>query len=242
MERIRTLYDACMNQVTLVIADNSPLYLQALHERLDLELGLNVLAAVSSGRAALQAARDLRPDVVAFGAQMGDLACVEMLDLFHGKEFGELRLAVVSADPTPYNHLSPAKYTRLLGIFDKSADIRTLITAVLDSRNGENAPPASEEVLFGRRILESVQCDASLEDDRELIKSFKTLLTRREVLIACLVGAGRSNAQIARLLSITDATAKNHVYNTSGKMTMEDRNKLGSFVWRLTHNLPYREN
>jgi two-component system, NarL family, nitrate/nitrite response regulator NarL len=55
-------------------------------------------------------------------------------------------------------------------------------------------------------------------------------LTRRQREIAALISEGLSNKQIARRLSIQQATVKNHVHNILGKLGFSHREEVATLV------------
>ncbi|TML52306.1 MAG: response regulator transcription factor [Actinobacteria bacterium] len=55
-------------------------------------------------------------------------------------------------------------------------------------------------------------------------------LTRRQREIAALISEGLSNKQIARRLSIQQATVKNHVHNILGKLGVSHRDEVATLV------------
>lgn len=57
-------------------------------------------------------------------------------------------------------------------------------------------------------------------------------LSDRELEVARLVAAGRSNAEIAATLSIALSTAKGHIAATQAKLGVRNRVEIASWIWR----------
>jgi non-specific serine/threonine protein kinase len=57
-----------------------------------------------------------------------------------------------------------------------------------------------------------------------------SLLTQRELEVAALVAAGRTNHQIARALGIADKTAETHVFNIMNKLAMHSRAEIAAWA------------
>ena len=51
-------------------------------------------------------------------------------------------------------------------------------------------------------------------------------MTRREIELTQLLAAGASNREISRILSISEDTVKNHIYNIYRKAGVRNRNGL----------------
>ena len=57
-------------------------------------------------------------------------------------------------------------------------------------------------------------------------------LTDRELEVLHLIAQGRSNAEIAAELVITERTVKAHVSNILGKLHLSDRTQAAVYAWR----------
>ncbi|HMH43241.1 MAG TPA: response regulator transcription factor, partial [Pyrinomonadaceae bacterium] len=61
------------NEITLVIADDHPIFRQGLRQIIELEPGLKVLGEASDGRAALNLIQELHPDVAVLDVNMPEM-------------------------------------------------------------------------------------------------------------------------------------------------------------------------
>jgi DNA-binding NarL/FixJ family response regulator len=59
---------------------------------------------------------------------------------------------------------------------------------------------------------------------------YRTILTAREVDVLKLLGQGRSNREIARILNITEGTVKNHVTKILTQVGVRDRTQAALWV------------
>ncbi len=60
-------------------------------------------------------------------------------------------------------------------------------------------------------------------------RSTRKDLTPREIEVATLIVRGLTNAEIGSVLSISESTVKNHVYNLLSKLQVSDRTEAASF-------------
>jgi DNA-binding NarL/FixJ family response regulator len=102
------------------------------------------------------------------------------------------------------------------GFLLKDATAEDLLAAV----RAVGAGDALLDPAVTRRVIESfVRRPARRPADSPLLAR----LTEREVQVLRLLARGLSNAEIARELVISDATAKTHVSNVLAKLEVRDR-------------------
>jgi two-component system nitrate/nitrite response regulator NarL len=100
--------------------------------------------------------------------------------------------------------------------------LEELIEAVVAAANGELRCSPRVSAALARRV-------ASLKAELP-VKPGERRLTRRQQEIASLISEGLSNKQIARRLSIEQATVKNHVHNILSKLGVSHRNDVTAFI------------
>ena len=100
------------------------------------------------------------------------------------------------------------------GYIGRDADVDTLYGAMWDVIAGRLACPAEISGGLLRALFRGV---APSEDP------VGAALTTRERDIACYVGRGLSNKEIARELNLSVATVKHHVHNILGKLNVDRR-------------------
>jgi DNA-binding NarL/FixJ family response regulator len=64
------------------------------------------------------------------------------------------------------------------------------------------------------------------------VRSTSDLLSGREVQVLTLVAEGRTNRDVARVLSISEKTVERHVSNIFGKLGVESRTAAAAFAYR----------
>lgn len=103
----------------------------------------------------------------------------------------------------------------------KDADAETVLGAIHAASRGE----AILHPRIARRLMAEVIKPASGQD-------LTTTLTEREMEVLRLVAQGRTNADIATELVITERTVKAHVSNLLGKLHLSDRTQAAVYAWR----------
>ncbi|HLM07366.1 MAG TPA: response regulator transcription factor [Blastococcus sp.] len=198
---------------SVVLVDDQQLVRDGL--RLILELaGIEVLGEAADGEEGARLVLDLRPDVVLMDLRMPHIDGIEatrrivaadsptrvlVLTTFEGEE---LTFAALRAGATGY----------LL----KDAGGRRLVEAVEAAAAGER--PLAPEVV-ARLVASYVDRPPAPPGDPARLAA----LSERERDVLALIGAGRSNPEIAAELYISLATVKSHVRHILAKLDLRDR-------------------
>ncbi len=103
----------------------------------------------------------------------------------------------------------------------KDADAATVLDAIQAASRGE----VVLHPRIARRLMAEVSAPAQPPDP-------VAELTPRELEVLHLIAQGRTNAEIAAELVITERTVKAHVSNLLGKLHLSDRTQAAIFAWR----------
>jgi len=103
----------------------------------------------------------------------------------------------------------------------KDADAETVLRAIHSAGRGE----ATLHPRIAQRLMAEVTAPAQGQDPA-------AGLTAREMEVLQLIAQGRSNAEIAAELVITERTVKAHVSNLLGKLHLSDRTQAAVYAWR----------
>lgn len=212
--------------VTVLVADDHPLWLSALERDLT-SAGLEVVATAADGPATVRRTRAVRPDVLVLDLNLpglrGDEVCQALADL-------STHILILSASGEQADVLAAIK-AGASGYLVKSARPEEIVEAVRATARGEAVftPGLAGLVLgeFTRLADEETEHEALEEpDDRARIPE----LTEREIEVLRLVATGMSYKEIAAELFISHRTVQNHVQNTLGKLHMHNRVELVRFA------------
>jgi len=183
-----------------------------LRSLLEGEEDISVVAEVADGEAAVAATHRMSPDVVLMDIRMPELdgiaATLRLVD--EGATARILILTTFDLDEYVFDALRAGASGFLL----KDAPAEDLIAAVRVLARGDAliAPAVTRRVIesFARAPSPPVPLEASP-------------LSPRESEVLHLLARGRSNAEIATELVVSETTTKTHVSSVLGKLGLRDR-------------------
>lgn len=181
--------------IRLLLADDQALVRGALAALLDLERDLSVVAEVSRGDEVLAAAREHRPDVALLDVEMPGLDGVAAARSLLAEVAG-CRVLMVTTFGRP-GYLSAAMAAGASGFVVKDTPARQLADAV-------------RRVHAGMRAVDPQLAAESLAQGA-------TPLTERETDVLRAAKDGGTVADIARDLSLSEGTVRNHLSSAIGK-------------------------
>jgi DNA-binding NarL/FixJ family response regulator len=201
--------------IRVLLADDQALVRGGLRKIIDGEDDMAVVAEAADGLEAIDAARRSKPDVAVLDIRMPNLDGIEAtrrIVAHGGDSVRVLMLTTFGLDDYVYAALRAGAS----GFMLKDAPPEELIDAVRVVATGAAllAPAVTRSVIeeFARRSPEPVEPPAPVAE-----------LTEREREVLRLLTRGRSNAEIAADLVVTEATVKTHVAHVLMKLGVRDR-------------------
>ena len=209
--------------IRVVVADDQPMVRAGLTTLLDAAPDIEVVAAVEDGRAAVDAARELRADVVCTDVRMpgtdGITATRELCG--PGVEDPIAVLVLTTFDIDEY--LFGALEAGASGFLLKDAEPEELVAAVRSVAAGEGTIDTS----LTKRVLREV---VTRRGTRPVVAGEPSdLLTARELDLLLLLAQGMSNDEIAAELTLEVSTVKSHLARMMPKLGV--RSRLQAAVW-----------
>lgn len=206
--------------IRVLVADDQELVRTGLAMILDAQPGIEVVATADDGRAAVELARALRPDVCLLDIRMPGLDGIEATRLLAGRDVAEpLAVVVITTfDHDEYVHAALQAGAR--GFLLKDAGPALLAQAVHAAADGEAliAPSVTARLLATFAAARGSRAAEPREP-----------LTEREEQVVRAVARGRTNAEIAGDLHISLSTVKTHVASLMLKLSA--RNRVEVAMW-----------
>lgn len=199
--------------LSIVVAEDHPLYRRALVALLGGQPDWQVVAEVEDGVAAVTAAHTAQPDVVVMDLRLPGLDGIEATRriVAASPHIAVLVLTMYDDDASVFEAMRAGARGYLL----KGADQSEVVRAVADVADGGAIFGAS----VARRVIEFFAAPRPPAVPEVVFPE----LTVREHEVLDLIAAGRSNADVAAGLVLSPKTVRNHVSNIFAKLHVADR-------------------
>ena len=190
---------------TVLLVDDHPVVREGLRGMLNAESDLTVVGEAGSGAEGVAMTQSLRPDVVLMDLRMPDVDGVTATEriLAASPQTRILVLTTYESDTDILRAVEAGAADYLL----KDASRAELAAAVRDAARGKTvlAPSVADRLVRWMRQPPAVT------------------LSTREVEVLTHVANGKTNADIGRLLHISEATVKTHLLRAFAKLGVSDR-------------------
>lgn len=201
--------------LSVLIADDEAVVRETISIYVNSTPDMQVVGTAADGRAAVQMAETLRPDIILMDIQMprvdGVEAVAEVLRLLPRTH------VVMITTFTSREAVVPALRAGALGYVLKSDPPERLLSAVREAVAGRTqlSPQALEAVVGHLR-----------ESDNRASLPASVTLTARESEVLNHLAEGHSNREIAELMVLSEKSVKLHVTNMVSKFQVRDRLQL----------------
>ncbi|MHC4375365.1 MAG: response regulator transcription factor [Planctomycetota bacterium] len=215
--------------ITVLVADDQEIVRTGLTLILDAQEGIEVVAQVGDGAAAVERALELRPDVCLLDIRMPGMDGLEATRRLAGPDVEDPLAVVVITTFDQDEYVYAALKAGARGFLLKDAGPELLSAAIRAAAAGDALIAPS---VTGRLLHEFAEAPAA----KAPIQPAEALTVREEeVLLA--VARGRTNAEISAELFISLSTVKTHVANLMSKLSA--RNRVEIAIWAYeTGRLP----
>ena len=200
--------------IGVLLADDQAMVRAGFRMILESDPEMSVVGEASNGEQAVASTRRLRPDVVLMDIQMPDLDGLQATRQITADE--ALRSRVV-----------------ILTTFERDEYVFESLQAGASGFLLKNAPP--EDLLRAVRVVAAGDALLAPSVTRRIIEQFARrpaapelgdqleALTQREREVLTLLARGKSNAELAAELFVSEGTIKTHVSSLLAKLGLRDR-------------------
>jgi len=191
--------------IRVLLTDDHPVVRAGLRALLDTEPDVTVVGEATTPEEAVAATEETRPDVV-------------LMDL-------QLRAGTSGVDATSaLRRLAHPPRVLVLTNYDTDVDILGAVEAGASGYLLKDAPP--EELLAAVRAAAAGESALAPTIATRLLERLRTpvvSLSARELEVLEAVATGRSNREIARTLTVSEATVKSHLAHIFTKLDVTSR-------------------
>ncbi len=210
-------------QVRILVAEDQTLVRDAFAERLNREVDFQVVGQAGTTDDAVDAARQLRPDVVLLDIDMPGTFAFEAANQILSS-VRETRLIFLSAFTNDI-YIEQALAANAHGYLTKFEPPERLIRGIREVMNG------------GVSYSEAVQARIVVDENRICLKpqqqtSRMSTLSRRELEVLYYIAKGKGKKEIALLTNLSVKTIDHHTTRLMKKLDIHDRVDLARFAIR----------
>jgi len=211
--------------IRVVLADDQAMVRTGFKMILESSGDISVVGEADNGRAAVELALHLRPDVCLLDIRMPELDGLEATRLLAGPDVADpLPVVVVTTfDLDEYVHT--ALVNGASGFLLKDAGPALLVEAVRAAARGDAL--VSPQVTV--RLLQHVRNGAAR---RAAVPEPVDALSGREEEALRFVALGHTNAEIGELLFVSPSTVKSHLASLQTKLGARNRVELAAWAWQ----------
>ena len=207
--------------ISIILADDHPVVRRGMQTLLEAEPDFSVIGEAGDGLESVRLVENLQPDVLILDLMMPGLSGLEALRIIR-KRSPRTRVVVLSMHN---NNAFVAESLKngATGYVLKGSDEQNLVRAVREAAAGRRflSPPVTERAI-----------DAYIEQARAAPLDPHETLTAREREVLQLAAEGKTGAEIAARLHISQRTVENHRANLMRKLGLKNQSELVRYALR----------
>ena len=207
--------------IRVLVADDQEPVRTGLRMLLDAQPGIEVVGEASDGAAAVELAREVRPDVALLDIRMPRLDGIEATALLAGPDVPDPLAVVVITTFDLDEYVYGALQAGARGFLLKDSGPDMLVQAVRAASTGD--------ALIAPNVTARLLSRFAGSGDRPAAAQPVEPLTAREEEVLASVASGRTNAEISDDLHISLSTVKTHVGGLMAKL--DARNRVEVAMW-----------
>jgi DNA-binding NarL/FixJ family response regulator len=218
-----------MNDITIIIIDDHPLFRQGVVDALSLEKGFKVIALAINGREGLDLIRDWQPFVAVVDVNLPEMNGQQLTRQVVAEKIPTRVLLLTAYDDQEQQlHALRVGAAAYCTKDVQPEELIKIIRHVVDGKYVVNGQVLSQE---GKNRWLKREIEGSLQPYSDPGEPFQPLSTR-EMEVLTQLTRGMSNKEIAVALGISHQTVKNHVTAIFRKLGVEDRTQATIYALR----------
>jgi DNA-binding NarL/FixJ family response regulator len=202
--------------------DDHDLFRAGLRNLLD-DQEVEVVGECDNGTDALDAVRELAPDVVVMDLNMPSMGGVEATR--HITSIAPLTRVVMLTISEDDGDVMDAILAGACGYLLKDSSIQDLMSGIKAASRGESLISPN----IAAKVLQRVRATST---QPEIANTIRAELSDREIEVLKLIANGKDNAVIAGELHISPKTVKNHISNILMKLQIDNRIQAAVYAVR----------
>jgi two-component system response regulator DevR len=207
---------------TAVALDKYPLWLDAVGQVLG-RIGVDVVGKATSADDALRLIEELRPDVLVTEIRLNDGEMDGLTCLRRAVERVPGLKGIVLSAYDDVQHIDAALAAGAVAYVIKTVHPDDFASAIRQAFQ-------HSIYMAGARVTAGTPQPAAADGAPALADAEAAGLTRRELEILQLVAEGHSNAQLAKMLWVTEQTVKFHLSNIYRKLDVSNRTEASRWA------------
>ncbi|GAA1962431.1 response regulator transcription factor [Amycolatopsis minnesotensis] len=212
--------------IRVLLADDQEMIRTAFRMILSAQPDMEIVAAVADGRAAVDEARRLRPDVCLLDIRMPALDGLEATRVLAGAGVRDPLNVLIATTFDLDEYVYRALRNGACGFLLKDMSPALLVEAVRAAATGASMVSPSVTVRLLSHLAPQRVDGAEPEPDPV------EALTEREEAVVKLVAHGHTNDEVAERLYVSQATVKTHLSHVQRKLGARNRVEVAAWAWR----------
>ena len=215
-------------EISIVIADDHPVFCQGLRQIIEMEPGLEIVGEARDGAAALSMIRELKPDVAVLDINMPKMKGFDV-----ARELRQQGLKAAIIFLTMYDDermFNEALNVGALGYLLKDSATSDIAESVRAVAAGQHFISPS----ISRFLINRSSRSAALSEKRPSLND----LTPTELRVLKLISEHQTSKEIAAQLFISYRTVENHRTSICHKLGIHGSNALIKFALEHRYELP----
>jgi two-component system, NarL family, response regulator NreC len=203
--------------ITVMIVDDHAVVSEGLRNLIEAQNDMRVVGCVADGREAVNKAKELKPDVVLMDIAMPNLNGIEATHLIRTRL--ETTQVVILSMHSNQEYVVRALQAGARGYVLKKSASKEVVDAIRTAHQGGRY--LSQKLVEG--AIDELLRDGSITDPLDVLSS-------RERQVLQLLVEGKSNAVIARILSLSPKTVETYRARVMQKLNIDDIPSLVKFA------------